>query len=475
MASFLIVDDDPKILMFLSELVESQGHACDQALTLKQGLGLCLENPYDIVLLDLEFPDGNALEVLPDMIRSPSSPEVIIITGTGGVSGAKLAFKYGAWDFIQKPFIMEEVFLPVSRALEYRKSKQQPPLVQLKREKIIGDSAVIQNCLDTVAKASATRVSVLISGETGTGKELFARAIHDNSQRASGQFIPINCGAIPESLAESTFFGHCKGAFTGADTERQGVVCQADQGTLFLDEIGELPLNAQIALLRVLQEKTVRPIGAKKEIPVDFRLVSATNQDLEQMVRQGRFRQDLLFRIRSMAIELPPLRDRGDDLEKIALHQVHRACRENHIEMKGISPDFISVLISNPWPGNVRELVSALEAAVAASCIDPMLYPKHLPPEYRAAALDIRPGESAGQAPADLSGIQGDDRGAFPTLPRYRQNTERQYLEAVIRRVRGDRKKACTLSGISQARFYELLKKHGLSLSRTSTGPGPST
>lgn len=457
MARVLIVDDDVRIVRFLSEMVESWGHTPASAHTIRECLDLAGSRAFDLVLLDLELPDGDAIRILPDITRSPGHPEVIIITGTGGLKGAKLAFKYGAWDYVQKPFIMEEVFLPVSRALAYREEKIQATPVTLKRSRIIGESGVITNCLDQVARAASTNVSVLITGKTGTGKELFARAIHDNCTRSDGAFVPINCGAIPETLAESVFFGHTKGAFTGADTARQGVIIQADRGTLFLDEIGDLPLPLQVSLLRVLQEKKIRPIGSRREIPVDFRLVSATNRDLNRMVSQKKFRQDLLFRIRSLTIDLPRLTERGDDLEEIATYQIRRICRENRLAIKGISPEFFDVLKAHTWPGNVRELKSVLEAALASIGADPTLYPKHLPPEYRAAVFSA-PEVEAGESPPYPE--------PFPTLGQVRHNAEKEYLELLIRRAGGDRQKAVLLSGISQARLYDLLKKHGLSLLR---------
>lgn len=465
MAHFLIVDDDPKIVMFLSELVESWGHTLETAHTIKESLHLSQKNNFDIVLLDLELPDGNSINILPDIIRTPSNPEVIIITGTGNISGAKLAFKHGAWDYVQKPFIMEEVFLPVSRALEYRQEKKTNPPIMLKRKGLIGESAVIHNCLDTIAKASITNISVLITGETGTGKEVFAKILHENSQRSSGMFVPINCGAIPESLAENIFFGHEKGSFTGADSVKKGVISQADKGTLFLDEIGDLPMDIQTSLLRVLEEKRFRPIGSKKEIEVDFRLVSATNRDLKKMVRKKQFRQDLLFRINSMTVDLPPLRERENDLEEIAIYQINKICRNYKMEIKGISPEFIEILKLNKWSGNVRELINVLEAAIASVGGDPSLHPKHLLPEYRAAALNI-PGESL-----ENDNIQPDfysihikkTPNAFPTLLEFRSSAEKQYLDMAIKKAKGDRKRACKLSDMSQARFYELMKKYNLS------------
>ncbi|MCP4024404.1 MAG: sigma-54-dependent Fis family transcriptional regulator [Desulfobacteraceae bacterium] len=468
MAQFLIVDDDPKIVLFLSELVENWGHSSDSAHTIKDGLALSIKNNFDIVLLDLELPDGNALSVLPDIVRSSSHPEVIIITGTGGLNGAKLAFKHGAWDYVQKPFIMEEVYLPVSRALEYRKEKTKNETIVLKRGKIIGESAVIHHCLDAIATSSRTNVSVLITGETGTGKELIARSIHENSRRSEGPFVPINCGAVPESLAESIFFGHEKGAFTGADMKKQGLVAQADGGTLFLDEIGELPRHIQISLLRVLQEKCIRPVGAKKEINVDFRLVSATNRDLKEMAAQKRFRQDLLFRIHSMTIDLPPLRERGNDLEEIAIYQIQKICKDYEVEIKGISPEFISILNSNHWPGNVRELINVLEAAVATVGSDPTLYPKHLPPEYRTAALGIEPDPQKMGSKTVVPDVEDKKEISeqIPIFSKYRFDSEKKYLQTLIQKAKGDRKLACRISNISQARLYELLKKHNLSFNR---------
>jgi two-component system, NtrC family, response regulator len=468
MAHFLIVDDDSKIVQFLCEMVESWGHSFDRAYSLKECLALSEQNYFDIVLLDLELPDGNAINKLPDITRASSKPEVIIITGTGGLNGAKLAFKYGVWDFVQKPFIMEEVFLPVSRALEYRKEKKETKPVILKHKGIIGESAIIHSCLDNVAKASRTNVSVLITGETGTGKELFARAIHQNSRRSKGAFIPINCGTIPASLAESIFFGHEKGAFTGAENQKEGVIRQADNGVLFLDEIGDLPMSIQKSLLRVLQEKCIRPIGSKKEIKVDFQLVSATNRNLKRMVAEKLFRQDFLFRINSMTIELPPLRERGGDLEEIAINQIRKICQEYNIEIKGIAPEFLEILKSNYWPGNVRELINVLEAAIAAVGPDPTLYPKHLPPEYRTAALRLIDEGSDGYGKITELDILSRENIQAPeailTLAEYRLVVEKQYLERILKKAKRRRKEICQILDISQAGFYELLKKHNLSL-----------
>lgn len=467
MANLLIIEDDPKICLFLSDFADGWGHKATAANTIKGGLDLAGSGDYDLILLDLELPDGNGLQALPDLLRCPSGPEVIIITGTGGIAGAKLAFKYGAWDYVQKPFTMDEVFLPVARALEYRKEKKASKVpVALNRTGIVGSSAAILSCLEDVARASATDASVLITGETGTGKELFARAIHENSKRATGNLVPVDCGAIPEPLAEGVFFGHERGAYTGADVKREGIIRQADGGTLFLDEIGDLPMGIQKSLLRALQEKRIRPVGGKQEIPVDFRLVTATNRDLAGMVDEKSFREDLLFRVRAIEIRLPSLRERGNDIQEIAIHRIHQIGRSCGTGTKGISTEFMDVLNAHHWPGNVRELINVLEYALASAGDDPTIYPKHLPPEYRAAILangsGIRPETQGRPCPSPVA--ESD----FPSLSEYRARTERDYLTMLVHRSKGDREKACRLSGMSQSQLYNLMKKHDLSLFKPS-------
>ncbi|HQP30661.1 MAG TPA: sigma-54 dependent transcriptional regulator, partial [Deltaproteobacteria bacterium] len=292
-ARILIIDDDTKICRMLHGLAKGLGHTPDTANTLERGLELAYGGDYDLILLDLQFPEGDGLQALPELLRAPSRPEVIIITGAG-IQGAEVAFTHGAWDYVPKPFLMDEISLPIARALQYREEKRaERPLKTLDRVGIIGSSEAITHCLESVAKASASDASVLIRGETGTGKELFARAIHANSRRSGANFIVVDCGALPETLVESILFGHERGAFTGAERRRDGLLQQAQGGTLFLDEIGELPYAMQKALLRAIQEKRVRPLGSAQEVAVDFRVVAATNKDLDTMVHGQTFREDL--------------------------------------------------------------------------------------------------------------------------------------------------------------------------------------
>jgi two-component system, NtrC family, response regulator len=467
MARLLIIDDDVKICKILTRLIESMGHQACASHTLEEGLNRASSDQYEVILLDLEFPEGNGLQILPDLLKAPSLPEVIIITGTGDTRGAELAFKYGVWDFIQKPFTLEEASLPITRALQYRSEKgaTKPP-VFLDRSEIIGDSDAIRICLGEIARTSVTDSSVLITGETGTGKELFAKAIHQNSTRSKGPFITVDCGALPETLAESTLFGHEKGAFTGADKRQDGLILQAQGGTLFLDEIGDLPLNIQASLLRTLQEHRIRPLGGKQELQVDFRLVSATNRDLDQMVKENKFRDDLLFRIRAIGIILPPLRNRKQDLQEIAVHKIHEMGQRYGLGLKGVSSDFLMHLNAHHWPGNVRELINVLEYALAAAGQDPTLVPKHLPPAYRITRLDFDSGRTKNHS--EIETESPNVHAAFPSWSIYRQQSEENYLRMLLAKAGDSRTEACNLSGISQSRLYDLLKKHHLSGFRSS-------
>lgn len=461
MTEVLIIDDDRKIVQVLSQLVEGMGFDVTTAYTLEDGLTLSLEKSFDIVLLDLEFPVGNGLQILPDLIDLPSPPEVIIITGTGDASGAELAFKYGTWGYIQKPFLFADVSLQITRALEYHREKGAvKQSTVLNRAGIIGESAPIRTCLEEVARAADIDAGVLITGETGTGKELFARVIHENSRRSERSFVTVDCGALPETLVESTLFGHEKGAFTGAEKRQEGLVIQANGGTLFFDEIGDLPLKSQKALLRILQERRFRPLGGGQEIPVDFRLVSATNRNLDRMVAEKKFREDLLFRIRTVEIKLPPLRDRGSDIQEIAISMVHRLGRRYDIGLKGVSPEFLESLSTHPWPGNVRELINVMEFSLASAGQDPILYPKHLPPEFRTAQLDFS--RTHVTATGEGQNTVPELNNAFQSWTEFQARTEKDYLQKLLEKAGGSRKEACRLSALSQSRLYALLEKHRL-------------
>jgi two-component system NtrC family response regulator len=358
------------------------------------------------------------------------------------------------------------VTLPLERALQYRgeKTAKEPPS-RFDFEGIIGSSPEIKTCLDLLAKAAGSESGVLITGETGTGKELLARAIHRNSRRAERQFVVVDCAALTETLVESNLFGYERGAFTGAERSRDGLIKQADGGTLFLDEIGELSPAIQGAFLRVLQEHRFRPVGALYEVESNFRLVCATNRDLNQMVAAGLFRQDLLYRLQAVTIEIPPLRERRQDIRELVLHHVDRICKQWGIRAKGYSPDFFEVLATYDWPGNVRQLVNTLEHVITNAAEDPILFPKHLPASIRVAFTRAR--LTKGEPSSSDSGSRLTETEGIGTFKDFRETAvaaaEKQYLEKLMDRTGEDMAAACRISGLSRPRLYALLKKYVIS------------
>ncbi len=465
MANVLIIDDEELFRQMLSDVVRRMGHAVDHAANIAQGLEAVDKNGFDVVFLDVALPDGNGLTVLPQIKTSRSAPEVIIITGAGDRDGAELAIKNGAWDYIQKHASLGELKLTLTRALQHRQEKlTRQPTVALKLEGIVGSSPQILVCYDRLAQAALSEANVLITGPTGSGKELFARAIHRNSSRAQQNFVVVDCAALPETLVESALFGHEKGAFTSADRAHDGLIRQAHGGTLFLDEVGEMPAAVQRAFLRVLQERRFRPVGGGREIASDFRLVAATNRDLESMVRGGSFRQDLLFRLRAICIELPPLRDRIQDIKEIIRFHLHRLGERQGFGAKGFSPEFFQALQAYDWPGNVRELVNALECALAAAGPVPTLFPLHLPNHIRVCLA--RASISDQPQTLDLSPIDRPPSSILPKMQEVREKAlnavERQYLTALLSHTGGNMDLASRVSGLSKPRLYALFKHYDL-------------
>jgi two-component system NtrC family response regulator len=475
MADILIIDDNKSFCGLLSDAISSVGHKSKFVLTLKEGIQDISAHRYDVVLLDVQLPDGNGLEAVQRIKGQPNPPEVIIMTGSGDPDGAELAIRCGAWDYIEKPSSLNGIILPVLRAIDYRKEKDaKSETVVLDRNVIVGDSTPMQMCFKLLARAARTDMSVLIQGETGTGKELFARTLHQNSRRADGPFIIVDCSVLPESLVESILFGFEKGAFTGADRRKDGLIKQADGGTLFLDEIGELPLTIQKSFLRVLQDGVYRPIGSRIEESSNFRLVAATNRDLEHMAQSGLFRPDLLFRIGSMVIKLPSLREREEDITQLAIRYVSRACSEYHLAAKGFSPEFFDVLQEYKWPGNVRELFNALQGALAAAQDESILYPTHLPVDIRAkvARSSLRGKEGTNAADRHSDGAEDEVLDVYKDFrARMLEDGEKQYFKQVVSRSGGNLPDACRISGLSKSRLYYFLQKYDLHLAK----PLPST
>lgn len=466
MAKILIIDDDKMICKTMSRVFVEMGHDFTYTLTLGEGVKKVRSGDFDVVFLDVRLPDGNGLQQLPYIQLAPSSPEVIILTGYADPDGAELAIKNNVWDYLKKPASIDSVTLALTRALQYREAKKtSDPTMTLKREGIIGNSPGINTCLDLVARAANSNTNIFIIGETGTGKELFAKAIHANSSRARSNFVVIDCGALPENLMVSYLFGHKKGAFTGADRDTEGRIKHADGGTLFLDEVGEIPISMQKVFLRVLQERHFHPIGGKQEIASDFRLISSSNRNFDEMVKTGQFREDLLFRLRAITINLPPLRERVEDIKELSIHYIKMRCEAQEIGIKGFSPELFEVLELYSWPGNVRELYSTLDWVFARALHEPTLFPVHLPHQIR---INVARSSLYEESPNRLT--QEKSEGSSEKLPNWKDfrksyiaEGEKRYLQDLLLRTGGNINRASQLSGLSQPRLYELLRKHKIS------------
>ncbi len=467
-ARILIIDDDAIFSTQLSSYIEDMGLRWQRAGSLREGLELAENTAYDIVFLDIFLPDGSGLDGISILKQCTSSPEVLIITGKGDPNGAEIALKNGAWHYIEKPASYHLIELLVTRVLDYRKRKRRfYRQTAFNRDFVIGDDPKLLEALEAVQKAAQIDGNVLITGETGTGKDVFARTLHINGPRKNKPMVTVDCTNITPTLASSLLFGHRKGAFTGADRDREGLIKQADGGMIFLDEVGDLPLETQKALLRVLQHKTFRPLGAKEEIPCEFRVVSATNRDLQDDIEKGKFRQDLFFRLAAFRIHLPTLRERKSDVKLLALHYIKEICANMHIELKTASDEFMDKLIHHPWPGNVRELINVLQTAIANSIYEPVLYPHALPVEMRIDLLKRElsdrheNGRDVGKNAPDIDISIPSDPQAIPSFKVFKEQMEAAYLIRMMKAVDGDIKRACNVSGFSRARLYQLFKKHG--------------
>ncbi|MFZ5428191.1 MAG: sigma-54-dependent transcriptional regulator [Thermodesulfobacteriota bacterium] len=461
MGKVLIIDDDLPIRDVLRRVVERLGHEAAAAGSLAEGLAAARTGFHDVVLLDVRLPDGNGLDAIADLQASPGRPEVIVITGWGDPDGAESAMRRGAWDYIEKPPTLQSMTGPIMAAMNYRGSRPQAVQTEFVWDGIAGGHPARALCLDQAAKAARSDANVLITGETGTGKELFARAIHANSRRGDGPFVAVDCAALPSTIAESLLFGNERGAYTGADKPREGLILQAHGGTLFLDEVGELPPSVQKTFLRTLQERKVRPVGGKTERPCDFKLVAATHRDLDAMALDGQFREDLLFRLRGMAINLPPLREHPGDISLFARHFLDHSCSRLGIARKKLTPAVESALTAYSWPGNMRELQNVMEGMVALALEEPELHAVHLPVHIRVSVArgQVRDKETTLPLPETLPAAE-----PLPELKVFRQAMDRLYLERLLEQSGGRAAEASRVSGMSRSRLYALLKEHGLKL-----------
>lgn len=445
----LIVDDEENMRHMLSLLLTKEGYRVSLAENGLQALQVLAGDPADIVLCDLKMPVMDGMEFLDECKSRGLEPTIIMMSAYGTLDIAIEAMKKGAYDYVSKPFRPDEVILTLRKAEERERLRREnlnlrEELAKLSRfDEMVGRSQVMREIFSTIEKIAPYLVTVLILGESGVGKELIARAIHRKSPRANGPFLALNCGAVPHALMESELFGHVRGAFTDATQDKKGLFHMAHQGSLLLDEVGELPKDLQVKLLRVLQDKEVRPVGGTKSQKVDVRILAATSKDLEQEVREGRFREDLFYRLNVVTIHVPPLRERLEDISLLVDHFLARFRKRLGLQVEKVSPRAMGALMRYPWPGNIRELENVLERACVLSegrTIE--LY--DLPEKIRAWAAVPRP-----EAKEDLR------------LRSRLRSLERELVEEALRRSKGNRTQAARLLGITHRALMYKLKAMG--------------
>jgi two-component system, NtrC family, response regulator PilR len=453
MSNILIVDDEQSYRQLLSLVFDGDGHTMRTATNGREALKALEEEPADLIISDVKMPDMDGIEMLRAVRETLPDLGVILMTAFASVETAREAFKLGADDFIQKPFDVEELKLIVRKTLEKQALiDENRAFKRAQRERgsvknIVGNSGkmhAIFQMIETVAEVQST---ILITGESGTGKELVARAIHDLSDRAEKPFISINCGAFTETLLESELFGYIKGSFTGANTNRKGLFEAAHKGTIFLDEIGEMSPAMQVKLLRVLQERKVRPVGAHEEIVIDARVIAATNRDLKQMSIEGTFREDLFYRISVIPIHLPPLRDRKEDITELVSHFIGKFCDQSG-RILGISPKAMELLENYMWGGNVRELEHTVERAVALERTDE-IQPERLPDHI----TNYNPERIKAEFELPDNGLN---------LTAHLENLEKTYVIEALRLTAGNQTKAADLLQMQVRSLRHLLDKHSI-------------
>ncbi|OGL00395.1 MAG: hypothetical protein A3E31_04050 [Candidatus Rokubacteria bacterium RIFCSPHIGHO2_12_FULL_73_22] len=446
-AKILVVDDEPSILRLLREALTQWGYQVTTASNAKEGLEALRTELYDAAITDIRMPDMGGLELLKELKKHDDSIEVIVMTGYPTIASAVEALKEGAYDYLSKPLILDELRHLMARVTErkFLKGEVQSLRARLGEEltvnELVGNSVPMQRVKEIIGKVAGTDSPVLIEGESGTGKELVAAAIHRLSSRAKGPFMPVNCSAIPEDLLESEFFGHVRGAFSGAVSDALGLFRGANEGTIFLDEIAELSPPLQVKLLRVLQEMQVRPVGSTKAYPVDVRVIAATNRDLDRTIAEGRFRQDLYYRLNVVRVSLPPLRARHEDIPSLVNHFMRRFNRRFHRDVRGIAPDALAALDAYDFPGNVRELENLIERAYAMGAREQIAL-ADLPTLTRSVAT---PGATA-------------TSGAIPQLA----DVERELILRALAFYREDKEAAAKALGISRRTIYRRLKEYGV-------------
>jgi DNA-binding NtrC family response regulator len=454
----LVVDDDKATCRLMALSLQGANHVVETAGSVAQAQELARSFEPQVVLTDLNMAGKSGLELCRDFAdRWPDVP-VIVVTAFGSMESAIEAMRVGAYDFVNKPYDVESLLLVVERALRHHTLRSEVKRLRAAvgqagwGDSIIGNSSKVLELRSLLERLSKTEATVLVMGETGTGKEVAARTLHDHGARRNGPFVAINCSALPESLLESELFGHVKGAFTDAHTRRSGVFVQADKGTLLLDEIGELPMPVQAKLLRALEERRVRPVGGDTEVPFDARIIASTHRDLEQAVQLGSFREDLFYRLNVVQVTVPPLRSRGGDVLLLAQHFLRRFAGQSRPEVVGLSEGAAMRLVDYPWPGNVRELRNAIERAVALTAFD----------HVRAEDL---PERIARFEPRHVL-VAGDDIAELVPL----EEVEKRYILRVLQAAGGNKSLAAQTLRVSRRTLYRKLEEYGVEPAKPAGG-----
>jgi two-component system nitrogen regulation response regulator NtrX len=449
-AKVLIIDDEEAIRSSLQMIFEYEGYECILAANGPAALKIAEKESPDLVFLDIKMPQMDGMEVLKKLKGGDGSPPVVILSGHGNIKTAVEATKLGAFDFIEKPPESDRILLVARNALSQKKLSDENRRLKLsfdERYRMVGKSSAIEKVWDSIKRAAPTNATVLITGESGVGKELVARAIHRNSLRKDEAFVQVNCAAIPEDLIESELFGHEKGSFTGATEKQIGKFELAHKGTIFLDEVGDMSLRTQAKVLRVLQEGEVERIGSQRTINVDVRVIAATNKNLEEAIEKGDFREDLYFRLSVIPIRVAPLRERPEDVEPLVQHFVTQFSAENNFKRKSFSPAALDALRRHAWRGNARELKNTIERLLI------MVEEEEIGPEHLGEVLR-RPGEGGGGAPSPE---------AAASLKDFKESAERAFLVQKLRECKWNISATATAIGTPRSNLYKKLEQYGIS------------
>lgn len=448
----LVVDDDVAHLNMLRIVLKSLGHTVETATDGGDAVRMAKEKPCDLILMDVRMTNVDGIEALRQIKEFNPAIPVIIMTAYSSVDTAVEAMKLGAYDYLTKPLNFEELKIIVERAMEHlqltreNRSLKEKVAGEHRFAGIIGSSPAMKSVLDMARVVAPTEATVLITGDSGTGKELFARAIHANSERKKGPLVTVNCAALTETLLESELFGHEKGAFTGADRQRDGRFVQAESGTIFLDEVGEIPLPMQAKILRAIQEREIQRLGSDKVLYVDVRIIAATNRNLQEEVKEGRFREDLYYRLNVMNLHIPPLRERAEDIPLLAQHFLDKYVRKNRKELKGFTPTAMDVLTKSPWQGNIRELENVIERAVILT-MSSYISEKDLPPSLMSAYR-----QDNGDTATPGLGLGGKSL----------EEIESRAIAETLEQTGGNKTEAAKVLNITRTTLHNKLKKYNL-------------